>query len=185
MKLTVRLFVQRHANRTYTVSALLFLSISAYGPTLEECKLEVAGALAARLSEIDPEELHRYAPRPNVRLEKVAVELRPAESRGELVGGDASLAGTLEVVQGRRWLGLLVLGCANQERDRSRMTRRQLATVPNRPEPELVRVYQVEGEHMVRDLRTEMRTTDVGAVLGGQLDEFILAYLRTEKTQQA
>jgi ATP-dependent Clp protease ATP-binding subunit ClpA/predicted RNase H-like HicB family nuclease len=83
MKLTVRLFVQRHENRTYTVGVPLFPTISAYGPTLEECKLEVAEALAARLSEIDPDELHRYAPRPNQRMEKVSVELRPTDRHGK------------------------------------------------------------------------------------------------------
>lgn len=83
MKQTFRLFVQRHENRSYTVSVPLFPSVSAYGPTLEECKLEVAEALAARLAEIDPNEMHRYALPPNQRLEKATVELRPTDQRGK------------------------------------------------------------------------------------------------------
>lgn len=81
MKQTFRLFVQRHENRSYTVSVPLFPSVSAYGPTLEECKLEAAEALAARLAEIDPNEMHRYALPPNQRLEKATVELRPTDQR--------------------------------------------------------------------------------------------------------
>jgi hypothetical protein len=39
-------------------------------------------------------------------------------------------------------------------------------------------VYQAEGERLVRDLRTQLKTTDVAGVLAGGLDEFILAMLR-------
>lgn len=79
MRLTVRLFVQRHENRTYTVSVPIFAGLAAYGPTLEECKQEVAEALAKRLAEIDPDLLHLYAFKPNQSLEKVTVDLRPTD----------------------------------------------------------------------------------------------------------
>jgi protein subunit release factor B len=50
----------------------------------------------------------------------------------------------------------------------------------------VVRVYQFEGsERVVRDLRTQQRTSDVAAVLDGGLDDFILAYLRDEETVKA
>src|SRR5690349_96805 len=83
MKLTVRLFVQKHQNRTYTVSVLLFPSVSAYGPTLEECKQDVVEALAKVLAEADPDSLHAYAMPANQTLERISVELRPTDRHGK------------------------------------------------------------------------------------------------------
>lgn len=83
MKLTVRLFIQKHENRTYTVSAPTFPGVAAYGPTLEECKQEIAEALVKRLSEMEPETLYLYALKPNQTLEKVTVELRPTDRHGK------------------------------------------------------------------------------------------------------
>ena len=82
MKFIVRLFIQKHHNRTYTVLAPAFPDISAYGPTLEECKQEIAEALAEHLAEVEPQYLHYAAFRPNQTLEKVTVELRPVDARG-------------------------------------------------------------------------------------------------------
>jgi ATP-dependent Clp protease ATP-binding subunit ClpC len=79
MKLTVRLFIQRHENRSYTVSVPIFPGVAAYGTTPEECKQEIAEALAKRLAEVDPELLHTYAFKSNQRLEKVTAELRPID----------------------------------------------------------------------------------------------------------
>ena len=83
MKLTVRLFIQKHENRVYTVTVPIFPGISSYGPTLEECKQEIAEALTKQLSEIEPELLHLYALRPNQSLEKVTVELHPTDRHGK------------------------------------------------------------------------------------------------------
>jgi DNA replication protein DnaC/predicted RNase H-like HicB family nuclease len=83
MKLSVRLFVQRHENRTYTVTVPIFPGVSAYGPTLEECKQEIAEALAKRLAEMEPESLYVFALKPNQALEKVTVELRPPDRHGK------------------------------------------------------------------------------------------------------
>jgi ATP-dependent Clp protease ATP-binding subunit ClpC len=83
MKLTVRLFIQRHVNRSYTVTVPLFPGIAAYGPTLEECKQEVAEALAIRLSEVEPDQLHLYTFQSNQSLEKVTVELRPTDQNNK------------------------------------------------------------------------------------------------------
>lgn len=83
MKLTVRLFIQKHENRTYTITVPNFPGISAYGPTLEECKQEVTEALEKRLAELDPDTLHLFALRPNQSLERVAVELRPTDHHGK------------------------------------------------------------------------------------------------------
>ncbi len=46
------------------------------------------------------------------------------------------------------------------------------------PPSEIVRNYHVEGQRYVRDPRTKVRHNDLNAVLAGDLDEFILAYLR-------
>lgn len=83
MKFPVRLFIQRHDSRSYTVSVPIFPGVSAYGPTLEECKQEVAEALEKRLAELEPELLHRIAMRPNQSLETVSIELRPTDRHGK------------------------------------------------------------------------------------------------------
>lgn len=83
MKFAVRLFIQKHDSRSYTVTIPNFPGIAAYGPTLEECKQEIAEALERSLAELEPEALHRYALRPNQRLEPIAVELRPTDRHGK------------------------------------------------------------------------------------------------------
>lgn len=82
MKLTVRLFIQKHDNRVYTVSVPAFPGVASYGPTLEECKQEVAEALMKRLAEMPAESLQLVEFKPNQSLEKVAVELRPTDRHG-------------------------------------------------------------------------------------------------------
>lgn len=51
--------------------------------------------------------------------------------------------------------------------------------------PEVIRLYVREGERMVKDLRTGMRTTQVNQVFEGAIDEFILAYLKTQEASDA
>jgi hypothetical protein len=51
--------------------------------------------------------------------------------------------------------------------------------------PEVVRVYTLEGDRSIRDLRTDVRTNQVRDVLEGDLDEFILAYLKTHEAATA
>ncbi len=51
--------------------------------------------------------------------------------------------------------------------------------------PEVVRVYQFEGQRHVRDLRTKVRNNNLDAVLAGDLDDFILAYLRETEAETA
>jgi ATP-dependent Clp protease ATP-binding subunit ClpA/protein subunit release factor B len=50
---------------------------------------------------------------------------------------------------------------------------------------EVSRLYAPDGDRYVRDLRTDIRTTQVRDVFDGDLDEFILAYLRTEEAAAA
>ncbi len=51
--------------------------------------------------------------------------------------------------------------------------------------PEVIRLYIREGERMVKDLRTGMRTRQVNQVLEGAIDEFVLAYLKTKEASDA
>jgi peptide chain release factor 2 len=83
------------------------------------------------------------------------------------------------------WLEKLLLQRAWEEQDRAKLTARQREKLPQPSEPEVVRVYQVEGERLVRDLRTQIKTSNVAEVLEGTLDDFILAYLREEEAKQA
>jgi ATP-dependent Clp protease ATP-binding subunit ClpC len=83
MKLAVRLFIQKHDNRSYTVTVPNFPGISAYGPTLEECKEDLVEVLAKRLSDLSPESYQHVALKPNQSLEKVTVELRPTDQHGK------------------------------------------------------------------------------------------------------
>jgi energy-coupling factor transporter ATP-binding protein EcfA2 len=76
------------------------------------------------------------------------------------------------------WLEKLLLQRAWEEQERAKLTTRQREKLPQPSEPEVVRVYQIEGERVVRDTRTQVRTTEVAAVLDGALDDFILAFLR-------
>ncbi len=83
MKHTVRLFIQKHENRTYTVTLPEFPSISAYGPTLEECKQEITEALVQFLAEMEPASIQQYAFHPKQSLERITVELRPTDRHGK------------------------------------------------------------------------------------------------------
>jgi protein subunit release factor B len=83
------------------------------------------------------------------------------------------------------WLEKLLLQRAWEEQDRAKLTARQREKLPQPSEPDVVRVYQIEGERLVRDLRTQIKTTNVAEVLEGTLDDFILAYLREEEAKQA
>jgi protein subunit release factor A len=65
------------------------------------------------------------------------------------------------------------------------MSKKELAALPTPSTPEVARTYQFEGERGVRDLRTKLRRSNLDAVLEGDLDDFILAYLRDTEAQKA
>ncbi len=51
--------------------------------------------------------------------------------------------------------------------------------------PPIIRIYAPDGDRHVRDLRTEVRTTKVREVLEGDLDAFVLAYLKSQEAATA
>jgi protein subunit release factor A len=65
------------------------------------------------------------------------------------------------------------------------MSKKDLAALPAPSTPEVARVYQFEGERGVRDLRTRLRRSNVDAIIEGDVDDFILAYLRDTEAQTA
>ena len=56
---------------------------------------------------------------------------------------------------------------------------------PKNGGPDIIRLYAPEGNRFARDLRTGVETTQVREVFEGMLDEFILAYLKTEEAAAA
>jgi predicted RNase H-like HicB family nuclease len=83
MKITVRIFIQKHADRSYTVTVPAVPGISAYGLALEECRQEIADALARYLAEVSPADIQHLVLRPNQKLEQVSVEVRPTGPDGK------------------------------------------------------------------------------------------------------
>ncbi len=95
MKLPIRLFVQKHENRTYTVTVPAIPGMTAYGPTLEEVKQELAEALAKRLGEIPPEFIPTLAAQPNDGFAKITVDLWPSDHQGRRRRGSFKLTASL------------------------------------------------------------------------------------------
>ena len=97
MKLPIRLFIQKHENRTYTVTVPAIPGMTAYGPTLEEVKQELAEALAKRLGEIPPEFIPTLAAQPNDGFAKITVDLWPSDHQGRRRRGSFKLTSSLLV----------------------------------------------------------------------------------------
>lgn len=83
------------------------------------------------------------------------------------------------------WLENVIASRMHNQEVRASMSKKELVGLPATPEAEIVRVYQFEGERLARDLRTQVKMTDMGALLEGRLDDFILAYLQDEEVKMA
>ena len=81
MKFKFHLYVQKHYNRTYTVTPLPFYDLTAYGNNLEEMKAEIVEALEERIQETHPSQLHSFEFNPKITLQKVTVEVRPTDRK--------------------------------------------------------------------------------------------------------
>ncbi|MEZ4769320.1 MAG: AAA family ATPase [Caldilineales bacterium] len=77
MEIAITIFVRRHQNQTYTVTVPSAPGITAFGPTLEECKGEITLALMQRLADMDPAHVNDLAATPGTQLFKTQVELFP------------------------------------------------------------------------------------------------------------
>jgi protein subunit release factor A len=84
---------------------------------------------------------------------------------------------------GAAWLEYVLERRAEAERELAKVKGKKPAA--KTVAPEVVRVYQFEGQRHVRDLRTKVRNNDLMAVLEGDLDDFILAYLRETEAETA
>jgi len=81
MKFKFHLYVQKHFNRTYTVTPLPFFDLTAFGSNLEECKAEIREALEERIIETNPNNLQQYEFKPKLNLQKTQVEVRPTDRK--------------------------------------------------------------------------------------------------------
>jgi ATP-dependent Clp protease ATP-binding subunit ClpC len=81
MEFKFHLYVQKHRNRTYTVTVLPFYDISDYGTNLSEIKDSLAEAITERVLDIPPSSLHRLEFDSRIYLQKTQVELRPVDRK--------------------------------------------------------------------------------------------------------
>lgn len=81
MKFKFHLFVQKHPNRTYTVTVLPFTDITSYGLNLDEIKTELGEALKERVRSTPPSALQQLEFDPRISLQRVQVELRPVDRK--------------------------------------------------------------------------------------------------------
>jgi ATP-dependent Clp protease ATP-binding subunit ClpA len=81
MKFKFHLYVQKHRNRTYTVTVLPFYDISSYGINMTEIKKELGDVVTERIAEMPANQLHRLEFDSRIYLQKVQVELRPVDRK--------------------------------------------------------------------------------------------------------
>jgi ATP-dependent Clp protease ATP-binding subunit ClpC len=81
MKFKFHLFVQKHQNRTYTVTVMPFWDLTAYGINLDEIKSELAEALVDRVRDLPPQHLQNLEFESKTTIHKVQVSLRPIDKR--------------------------------------------------------------------------------------------------------
>ncbi|MBX3063001.1 MAG: AAA family ATPase [Anaerolineae bacterium] len=81
MKFKFHLFVQKHQNRTYTVTVLPFGDLTSFGINFDEIKSELSEAIKERVRSTPPQHLQHLEFDPRIGLQKVTVTLRPADRK--------------------------------------------------------------------------------------------------------
>jgi ATP-dependent Clp protease ATP-binding subunit ClpC len=81
MNFKFHLFVQKHHNDTYTAMVVPLYDLTAYGPTLEEVKSELAEAVKAHIQDTPAHQLHNFEFQPGLALHKVEVAIRPIDRK--------------------------------------------------------------------------------------------------------
>jgi ATP-dependent Clp protease ATP-binding subunit ClpC len=81
MKFKFHLFVQKHQNRTYTVTVLPFSDLTSFGLNFDEIKAELGEALKERVRSTAPQHLQHLEFDPRVTLQKVSVNIRPVDRK--------------------------------------------------------------------------------------------------------
>lgn len=81
MKFKFHLFVQKHQNRTYTVTVLPFNDLTSFGINLDEIKNELTEAIKERVRETPPQYLQHLEFDSRINLHKVQVNLRPVDKK--------------------------------------------------------------------------------------------------------
>jgi ATP-dependent Clp protease ATP-binding subunit ClpC len=75
------LFVQKHQGGFYTVAALPFNDVVAYGANLDTVKAEIAESLKEKVAEMPVAALHKLEFVPGLTMQHVTVEIRPVDRR--------------------------------------------------------------------------------------------------------
>lgn len=81
MKFKFHLYVQKHKNRTYTVTVLPFYDITAYGINMTEIREELSETVIERIKQTPPHQLHLYEYDSSMYMHKVQVEVRPMDRK--------------------------------------------------------------------------------------------------------
>lgn len=153
-------------------------------PFWAELGVKEAKAQAERLAEIDPPRLILAVKGPNVfgflkgEAGTHKLVLRPEDSEGAAPVQTAVVS--VESLDEETAAG------AHLEAEAEKAVHEAAGQRATPPEvPEVIRIYSPEGDRFVRDVRTGVRTNRVRDVFEGDLDELILAYLKTAEAEQA
>ena len=153
-------------------------------PFWAEVGVKEAKALEARLAEIDPPRLIVALRGANVfgflkgEAGTHKLVLRPEDSDG--AAPVQTTVVSVEALEDETAAG------EHLEAEAEKAAQEAAGTRPKPTEvPEVVRIYSPDGDRFVRDVRTGVRTNRVREVFEGDLDELILAYLKTAEAQKA
>lgn len=81
MKFKFHLYVQKHRNRTYTVTVLPFYDVNSFGVNLTEIKSELAETIKERIQDMSPIRMQHLEFDPRIYLQKIQIEVRPVDRK--------------------------------------------------------------------------------------------------------